>query len=333
MTAAHTVDLSATDLATVLAPLGQVREAVTLTGGMFAAATLATLADDTKVVVKVSGTDVARLCSYERGIARTEARTYRELATRGLPVPEVLLTDFTHSVVPGDVVVTRHLSGTPWNEADLDEPASSRVKHSLGALMARLHRVPAPAFGYPATESGMQAPDWRTAFGAMVEGILADAARTGTVVPADRIRAALDAHGPALDGVADAVFVHNDLWPANVFLDDGRAIIGIIDTERTVWGDPLLDLVGADQMGLWDIDASLIEGNTSAGGVLAAELASASGPTRFALYRLYDSLILVAEIRIRGYDGAWVDDHLRTAQSLVNAALAWLEAEGTTLSA
>ena len=124
------------DLAAVLRPLGNLDQVEELTGGMFASAYRVTLADGTRAVVKVSGTNPAHLCRYERDIARTEAETYRTLAQHGLPVPAVLLTDFSHAVVSGDVVVTSHLSGTPWNERLLDADAERAAKRALGELMA-----------------------------------------------------------------------------------------------------------------------------------------------------------------------------------------------------
>ncbi|WP_313556202.1 phosphotransferase family protein [Miniimonas arenae] len=323
-------------LVEIVAPLAAERGAVVevrrLTGGMFAVAHTLEFADGSRAVIKVSDADPARLCRYEVGIARTEAETFEVLGERGLPVPAVLLTDFSRERFAADVVVTSHLAGTPWNVAGLDEASDAVVRRELGGLMARLHRVGAPAFGYPAPEAGLRAADWRTAFTLMVEGVLQDAADTGTEVSADAVRAALARHGGALDVVTRAAIVHNDLWPANLFLDargdevtvDGEReprIVGLIDTERTVWGDLLLDLVGADQFGLWHVDPDLLAGNTAAGGVLAAELASPTGAARFALYRLYYSLVLVAEIPIRGYEGEWVAGHRSAAEAILAAAL------------
>lgn len=329
-------------LVEIVAPLtaerGAVVEVTRLTGGMFAVAHALEFADGSRAVIKVSDADPARLCRYEVGIARTEAETFEVLGERGLPVPAVLLTDFSRERFVADVVVTSHLAGTPWNVAGLDEASDAVVRRELGGLMARLHRVGAPAFGYPAPEAGLRAADWRTAFTLMVEGVLQDAADTGTEVSADAVRAALARHGGALDVVTRAAIVHNDLWPANLFLDVGSdaggdegssaadgerepRIVGLIDTERTVWGDPLLDLVGADQFGLWHVDPDLLAGNTAAGGVLAAELASPTGAARFALYRLYYSLVLVAEIPIRGYEGEWVAGHRSAAEAVLAAAL------------
>lgn len=317
--------LTLAHLTALLAPLGEVAHSAPLSGGMFADTVAVALTDGSRVIVKATPTDVRRLCRYEYGIAASEALVYRMLAGRA-PVPEVLLTDFTGRVVDADVVVTRHLPGRVWNDLELDETATARVRRELGALMAELHRVPAPAFGYPAPETGMRREDWRSAVIAMFDGILGDAAASGTTLPEARVRAAVDTHAAALDAVTAPVVVHNDLWPANIFLDDDLRIVGLIDTERTVWGDPLLDLIGADQMAQAGSVQQLIAGNTEAGGVLADELASPTGEIRLALYRLYYTLILATEIDIRGFEGAWIAQYRGEIARLLEATLGRLEA-------
>lgn len=318
--------LTSAQLTAVLEPLGEVAHSEPLTGGMFAVTSAVTLVGGARVIVKATPTDVRKLCRYEHGIAASEALVYEMLAGRA-PVPEVLLTDFTRSVVDADIVVTRQLSGRVWNDLELDAAATARARRALGALMAELHRVPAPAFGYPAHETGMRCHDWRTAVTAMFDGILHDAAESGTIVPEPRVRAVLARHGHALDAVTAPVVVHNDLWPANIFLDEDLRIVGLIDTERTVWGDPLFDLVGANQMAEEGAEEQIIEGDTDAGGVLAAELASPTGPIRLALYRLYYRLILVTEIDIRGFEGEWLTQYRASVARLLDDALHDLEAE------
>lgn len=317
----HKPSLSNAQIDRILSPLGKTVSTEPLSGGMFASAYLVTFDDETKVVLKATGIDPRRLCRYERGIPKTEALTYRMLAENSIEVPELLLVDFSHQVADADVVVTRYFSNTPWIERVQDEEQQATTERQLGALMARLHRVSAPAFGYPALEAKMQADNWPTAFMAMVEGCVDDAADTDTKIPVDRIRTALEKHGDALAIVKEPKIVHNDLWPANIFVDDDNQIVGIIDPERTVWGDPLLDLIGADQLGLWEVNQNLLEGNTCAGGVLQNELASETGPARFALYRLYYSLILVTEIDVRGYVGPGVAEHRKRVEELLESTL------------
>ncbi|WP_082072009.1 phosphotransferase [Microbacterium azadirachtae] len=196
--------------------------------------------------------------------------------------------------------------------------AVSRSARSASSTSASTELI---RIGYPSIPARMQAPDWRSAFTLMVEGILQDAADAGAPVPADRVRDVLSAHGSALDACTTASVVHGDLWAGNLFLDSAQRIVGLIDTERTLWGDPLFDLIGADQFGLWNVDPDLLEGNTEHGGILAAELASPTGPTRFALYRLYFSVILVTEISVRDYEGEWVAEHRKSAEGMLAAVL------------
>jgi aminoglycoside phosphotransferase (APT) family kinase protein len=322
------MSLTPAQLTALLAPLGEISHSAPLTGGMFAATSAVTLTDGARIVVKATPTDARTLCRYEHGIAASEALVYGMLAGSA-PVPEVLMTDFTRSVVDADIVVTRHLPGRVWNDLELDASQTACVRRRLGALMAELHRVPAPAFGYPAPETGMRCDDWHSAIIAMFDGILRDAAESGTTLPEARVRAVLDRHGHVLDAVTAPVVVHNDLWPANVFLDDDLRIVGLIDTERTVWGDALFDLVGANQMAEQGAEEQIIEGNTDAGGVLAAQLASPNGSIRLALYRLYYRLILATEIDIRGFEGEWLTEYRASVERLLDDALRQLETEGS----
>ncbi|MDD6307484.1 MAG: phosphotransferase [Clostridiales bacterium] len=42
------------------------------------------------------------------------------------------------------------------------------------------------------------------------------------------------------DAVTQPVLVHWDMWEGNIFIKDG-CITGIIDWERALWGEPLMD--------------------------------------------------------------------------------------------
>lgn len=308
--------LTAVELASVLRPLGVPAAVRPVASGTAAAVRRVTLTDGTRIVVKASRTGAR---PHDCATVRTAAEVYTSLAGRGLPVPTVLLADFSHAVVDADVVVTTQVPGVPWSELDLDPAGSARARRELGGLMARLHGVGAPGFGSPARVADAPATGWRAAFTAMVDAVLRDGADRGVELPARRVRSVLAAHGAALDAVAAPAVVHQDLWPANVLLDDDGAIRGVVGAGRTVWGDPLLDLVGADQFGLWDVDPELLHGNTAAGGVLAVELASATGPARFALYRLYRSLVLATEADACGCGD--LAGHRRVVRALLAAAL------------
>jgi aminoglycoside phosphotransferase (APT) family kinase protein len=312
-------------LPVVLAPLGRVDALERLTGGLFATTYRATLDDGRRVVVKTAPTATDRLLTHERDLLRTEALVYALAAGRpGIPVPRVLLTDFTRAVVPSDVVVASHLDGVPLTTLEaagrLPGRVRDRVEPQLGALMAALHRITGDRFGYPNADTGLTGPTWPDAFGRMVEALLADAASWGSSVPAAEIRAALARHHHALAEVTTPVLVHTDLWSGNLFVDTGTcALTGVIDPERAVWGDPLLELAGADQMGRGPVPGALLAGYADAGGVLAP--GTPSGEVRLLLYRMWMSLVMVTEMAPRGYAGAAADVHRATCAGNLRHAL------------
>lgn len=310
------------DLARVLAPLGEPAGVELLTGGTFATTYRVTLTDGTRVVVKTAPADAGRLLRYEHDLVRTEAEVYALAAERpGLLMPRVLLTDFSRTVLPSDVVVVSHLDGVPLVDLGETAPAvAARVDHELGAFMARLHTVTGDRFGYVNDGSGLLAPTWPEAFGLMLGALLDDAARWGTPVPDAEVRAALARHTDALAEVTTPVLVHGDLWAGNLFVDPATGeLVGVIDTERSLWADPLYELVGADQMGGRTAPATLLDGYAAAGGAFALD--TPGGRARLQLYRLYLSLVLIIEIAPRAYTGDWIGPHRATAERLVREAL------------
>lgn len=312
-------------LPVVLAPLGRVTRLDRLTGGLFATTYRATLDDGRRVVAKTAPTASDRLLTHERDLLRTEALVYELAAGRpDLPMPRVLLTDFTRTVVPSDVVVASHLDGVPLTtlvqDGRLPADVRARVEPQLGGFMAALHRITGERFGYPDAATGLAGPTWPEAFGRMVGALLADARAWGTDVSAAGIGAALERHRGALAEVVRPALVHTDLWEGNLFVDPATLeLTGVIDPERALWGDPLLELVGADQLGRGPVPDPLLRGYAGAGGELA--VGTASGEVRLQLYRMWIALVMLTEMAPRGYAGAAADAHRATCAGNLRAAL------------
>jgi hypothetical protein len=112
---------------------------------------------------------------YERDILATEAVVSRRIATLpggGVPTPALLYAG-------DEFIVVSLIEGEPWDKVDdrLPATATTEVRRDLGAITARLHTL-APEdgrFGYPAAQSALSAPDWRTAVISMMETLLEDA--------------------------------------------------------------------------------------------------------------------------------------------------------------
>lgn len=276
-----------------------------LSDGWFSAVYRVRLDDGRPAVVKLAPPDEAPVLRYERGILGTEAMVYRRIARLpggGVPTAELLYAG-------DEFLVLSVVEGTAWDKAAgrLTGPGEAAARRELGAITARLHTL-APLdgrFGYPAAQSSLSAPDWRTAFTAMIEALLEDAERwqSPLEVPPAEIRGLVAAGGHALEEVTEPRLVHFDLWPGNIFVDltdDGRhaRITGLIDHERAFWGDPAAELVSLAFGGDTGPDSALVAGYTEAGGSLGF------GPGfrhRLALYQLYLGLLLVVECGPRGF--------------------------------
>jgi len=326
-------------VAAVVAPLGEAVRVEPLSGGMFASVFAVDLAPHpdgggpdgvpVRVVVKVTGADTSRLLRYEHGILTTEDAAYRAAHAAGLPVPRVLHADLTRAHVDGDALVVTFLDGTLWSSRELDAAATAVVRRELGSFMARLHRITGDRFGYPARASDLAAATWPDAFARMVGAALDDARRWGVDVPEARVLDAVAHHRDLLARVTVPRLVHADLWPGNVLLgraDDGPqnaddlAIVGVLDAERSLWGDPLFELAGADQLGAGAVDPDLLAGYAAAGGDLGlGDGTPGSGDadawTRLRLYRAYLACLLVVEVVPRAYEGDWVEGYAGTARA------------------
>ncbi|WP_229705635.1 fructosamine kinase family protein [Micromonospora sonchi] len=242
-------------------PDGRVRDCGPLTGGGFAAVWWVRLDDGRDVVLKVAPLPSVRLLRYETDLLAAEARYFRLVAEHAprVPVPPVL----HHGRDPhlGEWLVTGWLPGRALPDLDGDDSAA---RYDFGVAMATLHRITGDRFGYDADRTG--GATWSAAFAAIIDDLLADAADWDITLPtpSQRIRALVARHADLLDQVRRPALLHFDGWDGNVLAATGRSgpaaapdgdvpaapddtgayrMCGLVDGERFLYGDPLLDLV------------------------------------------------------------------------------------------
>ncbi|MBR7835987.1 phosphotransferase [Actinospica durhamensis] len=331
-----------------------------LSGGEFAAVVRVSLRDGNEVVLKVGPAPSVRLLRYEHGMIGAEARY---LAQIGRALPDApLATLLAHggsadaptgdeyadglsfegewmltSLLPGKNL---HLYTEPADAADADASAaadpSAPVREQLGALLARVHTITSPdgRFGY---DGGVrpQAATWPEAFTAIIESLLQDAATWGVQLPAspERIRALVRRNRDVLAQVERAALVHFDLWDGNVLAapgpDGALQLTGIVDGERFLYGDPLVDFV-SPALG------RRIE-NEPDHPFLAGYRAASGEPARFtdaqlrrlALYRLHLALLMYVEMPSRGMDPVSFAGRWEWIHGLLMNEIAHLEAMDT----
>jgi aminoglycoside phosphotransferase (APT) family kinase protein len=295
--------LSRGDIAGIVATgLGaEVTEAAELTGGGFATVWRASLADGRDVVVKVGPPASARLLAYEKGLISAEAAYFRLVRAHapGVPAPEVLAgTD--------EWIITTRLPGRPLTETD-----SPLARTQLGAAIARVHTITGDRFGY--TGDRASGADWPTAFGAMIDDLRADAAAWQVTLPP--LDGVIERHHAALAEVTRPALLHFDLWDGNVLAGPDGRLTGLVDGERYLFGDPLLDLVSPALFRRIEDDPAhpFLLGYRPPPFDAAARI-------RLTLYRIHLYLLMLAEAPSRG-----ITDRGDRVTALLEAELATLE--------
>ncbi|SEP72126.1 Fructosamine-3-kinase [Streptomyces sp. yr375] len=258
-----------------------------LRGGTYNTVEELRLTDGSRYVLKVAPT--APGLRHERRLLVGEAEFYRGAAEADVPAPRVVARD-------GSWLLMTWCPGDTWSGA-LTLAEQRALRAELGGQVARLHEVTGPGFGYPTGALGPLAADWRTAFTAMFDAVLADAReyRARLPRPVDEVAAVARSAYDALDEVTVPRLVHYDLWPGNILVDraDGTPRIGgLIDGERMFWGDPLADFVSLALLQDIRDDEAFLAGYRDAGGHAVFD---APARLRLALYRAYLYLIMLTE--------------------------------------
>lgn len=201
-----------------------------------------------EVVLKVAPPSAYVGLTCERDIIRTEIDFYRRAGQVGVPVPQVLATDFGRRTIDTDCFLMSLIPGRPLSQVRPWLPAwlLRGLRRDLGRTAAAIAAVEGPTFGYPSV-AGLQASTYREAFARMIAAVLDDAARYAVELPVGR--AALEAlvarAAPVLDEVQTPRLVHFDLWDGNVMVALSRGVprlSGFIDGDRAFFGDPYAEL-------------------------------------------------------------------------------------------
>jgi aminoglycoside phosphotransferase (APT) family kinase protein len=309
-------------------PRAAVAHAAPLAGGGFAAVWRVRLVDGRDTVLKVGPPPDARLLSYEKDLVTAEAAYFRLARDAGAPVPPVL----HHGSGPGcDWLFTGRLAGTPLPDLPATADAAG-ARYEAGAAVARVHRRTGDRYGY--TGDRAHRTTWRQAFTAMVDDLLADAAAWQVTLPAptDRIRAAMDRNAPVLDIVRRPALLHFDLWDGNLLAEvdaaDGTRLTGLVDGERYLYGDPLLDLVSPCLLRRIEDEPGhpFLRGYIAESGKPFA--VDESVRRRLTLYRLHLYLIMLIEIPSRGMTGQYAEARRARLHPLFESELEALARSG-----
>ena len=216
-----------------------------MTEGYFNVAYEVTLSSGEAVILKVAPAPNVRLMSHERNIMYAEVQAMKKVREHGgIPVPEVLGYDNSNTICRSPYFFMEKLDGSSLNEMkdSLTREQIQGIYRETGKMCRKINSMICPCFGYPG-QPEYQGTDWYQVFRRMLEAGIDDA-RQGNVdlqIPVDELLNCLTQDRDIFAEVTEPRLVHWDLWDGNVFVSDGK-ITGLIDWERCIWGDPLLEV-------------------------------------------------------------------------------------------
>ncbi len=268
-----------------------------LTDGYFNAAYTITLTDGRTCVLKVAPPADVQVLTYEHGIMHAEVEIMRLVKQRtSVPVPAIYAFDDTRQLLASPFYLMEFVHGVALNKLrdSLAPHTLNNIERTVGEYLRQVNTITGPSFGY-AVPAAPRHTSWRAAFLQMIDGVFADGQALDVMLPLpyNVLRAQVALHAAALDEISTPRLVHWDLWDGNIFIDPAsEQITGIIDWERALWGDPLMEYQFR----------TLAPSEAFAAGYGQAMLTGHGTQQRRVLYNIYLYLIMIIECFYRQFD-------------------------------
>lgn len=215
-----------------------------LTEGMCNVAYRLTFQDGFRTILKIASPIKEGFMTNERNLMAAEVKAIKVAGERtDIKVPEVYVYDTTKSLCEGNYFFMECLEGDNWITVydKLDEEKIAELRKEVGKIQRQLSKVSSEKFG--------MLGDTENAFDTLyefiyylIDNVLQDAERRTVEigVSKEEILTLLAKDREYFDEVKIPTLVHWDMWEGNVFIKDG-SITGIIDWERAMWGEALMD--------------------------------------------------------------------------------------------
>lgn len=215
-----------------------------LTEGCFNVAYEVELDSGEQVILKVAPAPGTRIMTYERNIMYSEVNAMKAAKSAGLPAPAVLGWDESRTICVSPYFFMEKLAGQSLNsiKSNLTDGEIVAINRQVGAINRRINDITCLRFGYPG-QPGFQGERWFPVFCRMLEAGVKDAEKGHVDVKIDisELWKMLDRDRPIFEEITEPRLVHWDCWDGNIFVEGGK-VTGIIDWERSLWADPLMEV-------------------------------------------------------------------------------------------
>jgi len=218
-----------------------------LPAGMFNSTYYVQIKGYPKLILRVSPDPASFVFYNELLLLRREFTVQPYLAPVAEVIPKTIMADFTHQLVERDYVFQEYLEGELWDEIkdNLSSVENEQLWEQLGRISRDIHQVHGSHFGYQYPMK--QFSSWSEAVVDMIVGMQNDLVKLQLSTEGiARYLEILQAGRMFLEEIETPLLLHGDLWPKNVLVDRHGTevkIVGLLDSERAVWGDPYAEWV------------------------------------------------------------------------------------------
>lgn len=199
-----------------------------------------------RTILKISPDHSCEILTYEHDIMRREVETINWLKSKtDIPVPEIYYSDFSNEFGPHYYFFMQQFNGTTLNKLYEEMPSGhqEKISYEYGSILSKINSIPGEKFG---PMHGEKSDSWKTTFTSMLNNLIEDAKRFKVELPFENYqlpKEIIEAYD-TLDDVTQPCFLHWDSWEGNFVIDykdDTPYIEGVIDWERSFYGDPLME--------------------------------------------------------------------------------------------
>ena len=216
-----------------------------LGGGTFNTTYLITFADTNKTILRFAPLHTTHTPWEDAFLMRREHAMQPYFAPVAALMPKTLLIDFTRQLIDRDYMFQTFIEGERWDDVyeELTSEENNLLWRQFGGIMKQIHEVRGESFGLP--RSGFQFDRWSETVIDRMKRTL-DAAKESQLNTTDlaHVLEMIEAHPQQLDEIRVPRLLHGDLWLFNLLIrreESDPALVGVLDADRTWWGDPLTD--------------------------------------------------------------------------------------------
>jgi aminoglycoside phosphotransferase (APT) family kinase protein len=226
-------------------PLLACTEITELSEGYFNVAYRISFADGPSCILKIAPPKEIRTLYYEKNIIESEVEAMGIVAAKtNIPVAKVLFYGGSCTLCTSPYFFMEELEGRSFSslQEDLSEEVKKQIRIETGKINREISQITNDTFGYMGNPD-LQGENWFYVFTQIIQFTIKDAEYMSIdlkISPA-KLETLLNLSKPVFEAVIVPRMVHWDLWNGNIFVKDNR-ISGLIDWERCLWGDPLMEV-------------------------------------------------------------------------------------------